>query len=143
MRSNARCSSPVSHSSMRLRSDALGNKAAAAPGSGFWFNAASGGRLSVADGQFERLVEIGEDVVDVLDSHTQANAARCHPRGQLLLRRHLPMRRRCRMAGERFSIAQIHQALEKLERVVEAHAGFEPAADLEGNERTSPAAQVF
>src|SRR6202049_4314264 len=81
----------------------------------------------------ERLVEIGEDVVDVLDAHAQANTAGCHPRGQLLLRRHLPMCRRCRVAGKRLRIAQIHQTLEELECIVEAHTGLEAAADLEGH----------
>ncbi len=56
---------------------------------------------------------------------------------------HLPMRRRCRMAGQRFRIAQIHQALEQLERVVETHAGLQAAADFESHQRARPAAQIF
>ena len=64
-------------------------------------------------------------------------------RGQLFFGGHLPMRGRCRMAGEGFRVAQIHQALEQLERIVEAHAGLQAAADFEGHERTSPAAQVL
>ena len=63
--------------------------------------------------------------------------------GQLFLRRHLPMRRRGRMAGERFRIAQVDQALEQLERVIEAHAGRQAAADFERHQRAGLAAQIF
>src|SRR5271165_1095670 len=131
MRSKARCKSPESQSSTRLRSAAFGNKAATAAGSGLRFICPR----CLANGDFERLVEVGEDVIDVLDSHAQANAAGSHTRRQLFSRRHLPVGRRSRMAGEGFRIAQIHQALEEFERIVEAHACAEAAADLEGHER--------
>ena len=59
------------------------------------------------------------------------------------LRRHLPMRRRGRMAGERLGVADIDQPLEQLQRVVERLAGFEPAGDAEGQQRAGAAAEIF
>ena len=82
----------------------------------------------------ERLIQIGEDVVDVLDADAQADAARADAGRQLFGRRHLAMSGGGRMAGERFRIAQIDQALEELERVVEADARGQAAADVEGQE---------
>ena len=79
----------------------------------------------------------------MLDAHAQAYAAGSHSRSRLFLCGHLPMRRRCRMAGERFRVAQIHEALEELQCIVEAHAGLQAAADLEGHERAGFAAQVL
>src|SRR6202046_4007055 len=115
-RSNACGSSWVSHSSMRLRSGASGNKAADGSGKGREFNIASRRRLlGLADCHSERLVQIGDDVVDVLEAHAQATASRRPARGELLGRRHLPMGGRGGMAGERLRIAQIHQTLEQLE----------------------------
>ena len=58
-------------------------------------------------------------------------------------RRHLPVRRRGRMAGERFRIAHIDQPLEQLERVVKPLPAFEPAGDAEGQERAGAAAEIF
>ena len=57
--------------------------------------------------------------------------------------RHLPMRGRSRVAGERFRVAQIHQPLEQLERVVEANAGRQAAAHIESQQRTGSSPQVF
>ena len=61
----------------------------------------------------------------------------------LFLRRHLPMRGRGRVAGERLGIAHIDQPLEQLERVVERLARLEPADDAEGQERASAAVEIF
>jgi len=46
-------------------------------------------------------------------------------------------------AGERFRVAQIHQPLEQLERVVEANAGRQAAAHIESQQRTGSSPQVF
>ena len=61
----------------------------------------------------------------------------------LLLGRHLPVRGRGRMAGERLGVADIHQPLDQLERVVEALAGFEAAVDAEGHQRAGAPAEIF
>jgi hypothetical protein len=57
------------------------------------------------------------------------------PTGRHLLGRgHLPMRRGCRVAGEGLGIAQIDQALEQFQRVVEAHARCHAAANLKSQQ---------
>src|SRR3984957_18974724 len=93
----------------------------------------------LSDSKPERLVQIGDDVIDVFDAHAEADAAGGDT-GRLLLRQcHLSMRRRCRMAGERFRIAEVHQTLEQLELIVEAHSRLGTAKDLECHQRASPA----
>jgi hypothetical protein len=76
----------------------------------------------------ERLIEIGDDVVDVLDADAEPDHLRPHAGLGCSSRRHLPMRRRGRMAGERLGVAHIDQPLEQLERVVERLAGLKPPA---------------
>ena len=61
----------------------------------------------------------------------------------LLLGRHLPVRGRGRMAGERFSVAHIDQPLEQFERVVERLSGIEPADNAEGEQRGGAATEIF
>ena len=61
----------------------------------------------------------------------------------LLLRRHLPVRRRCRMAGERLGVAEIDQPLEQLQRVVKVLARVQPADDAERHQRARAAAEIF
>ena len=61
----------------------------------------------------------------------------------LLFWRHLPVRGRCGMAGERFRVADIDQPREQLERIVEPLAGLEPSRHAEGQQRTRPAAQIL
>src|SRR5450432_1840655 len=52
----------------------------------------------------ERLAEILGDVVHMLDADAQPDHLRPHAGLLLILRRHLPVRRRRRVAGERFRI---------------------------------------
>src|SRR5262249_4190721 len=54
-----------------------------------------------------------------------------------------PMGSRGRMAGQRFSVTQIDQTLEKPERVVELLAGLKPSLDPKGHQRAGPAAEIF
>ena len=61
----------------------------------------------------------------------------------LLLGRHLPVRGRGRMAGQRLGVAHIDQPLDQLERVVETLAGLEPALDAESQQRAGAAAEIF
>src|SRR5580704_13240873 len=91
----------------------------------------------------ERLIEIRDDVVDMLDADGEPDHFRPHAGFLLLLCRHLPVRGRGRMAGERFGIAHVDQTLEQLERVVKRLAGFEPTDDAESEQRTSPAVEIF
>src|SRR5262249_53963915 len=91
----------------------------------------------------ERLVEIRDDVVDVLDADGEPDHFRPHAGFLLLLRRHLPVRGRSRVASERFGVAHIDQTLEQLERIVKRLAGLEPADDAEGEQRTGAAVRIF
>src|SRR5262249_60607666 len=63
-------------------------------------------------GGVERLVEVRQNVFDVLDADAQPDHLGPHAGLALLLRRHLPMGGRGRMAGERFRVAHVDQALE-------------------------------
>ena len=91
----------------------------------------------------ERLIEVGDDVVDVFDADAEPNHLWSHPGLALFFNRHLPMGSRGRMAGQRFSVTQIDETLEQLERVVELLAGLEPSLDPEGDQRAGPAAEIF
>src|SRR5882724_9296274 len=99
--------------------------------------------ISGSNSDAERLIQIDQDVIDVLDAHAQANTAGTDPGGQLFLRRHLAVRRRCGMARQGFGVAQIDQALEQLQRIVETHAGRQSTAYLECHEGAGSAAEIF
>src|ERR1700744_5863157 len=125
IRRNALSNSVFNQSPMRARSSAGGNRGAMALGSG------------------KGLVQVRHDVVDVLDADAQTDAAGSDAGRQLLFRRHLPVSGRGRMAGKRLRVAEIHQTLEQLQGVVEAHAGGQAAANFEGHERAGVAAEIF
>ena len=55
---------------------------------------------SAGDRSGERLVEVRKNVIDVLDADAEAQRLRTDAREPLLLRRHLPVRGRGRVAGE-------------------------------------------
>ena len=65
----------------------------------------------------QRLTEILENVVDVLDAHAEPNHLRRDANLRLLLRRELPVRSGRRMTRQRLGIAHIHHALEQAERI--------------------------
>jgi len=67
-------------------------------------------------GQRQRLVDIFDDIADVLDADREADGFRQHAGLALLLRRHLAVRGRRRMAGERFRVADIDQSRDQLQR---------------------------
>ena len=125
----------------RSRRGRCPEKAASALGSELYSAAIRLDRRDCATRQ--RLIEIGDDVVDMLDADAEPDHFRPHAGLALLLGRHLPMRGRGRMAGERLGVAHIDQPLEQLERVVEALAGVKPAGDAEGQQRTGAAAEIF
>src|SRR5580658_7565262 len=68
-------------------------------------------------GLVERLGQIGENIVDMLDPHTKAYHLRCNSHLRLLLWRKLPMRSRCRVTRQRLGIPHIHHPLEQAKRV--------------------------
>src|SRR5262249_30351916 len=73
----------------------------------------------------------------------QADGLRPDASLALLLRGHLPVRGRGRMAGEGLRIAQVHEALEELQRVIEACARIVAPANGEGEERAGTPAEVL
>src|SRR5262249_37755277 len=83
-RSMALASSRVNRSSMCSRVSQSGKSAGAGRGSGFLMDI---GGLAGCGG--ERLVEVGDDVVDVLDTDTQPYRLRADSSHPLLLGRHL------------------------------------------------------
>jgi acyl-CoA synthetase (AMP-forming)/AMP-acid ligase II len=88
----------------------------------------------------QRLVEIGDDVVDVLDADRQAHIARRHAGLQLLLGRQLRMRRAGRMDGEAARVADVGDVIEHLERVDEARPASMPPFS---SKPTSPPCRPF
>src|SRR5262249_28501937 len=91
----------------------------------------------------QRLVEVVDDVVDVLDADAQPDHLGLDAGLELLVRRPLPMGGGSRVAGERFRVAHVDQALDQLERVVEAFARVEAAAHPEGEQRTRAPVQIL
>ena len=80
------------------------------------------------------LVEVLEDVVDVLDADAKPDDVRRDAGGLLLVLGHLPVRRRGRMRRQRAHVADVDEALEDLERVVELDAGLVAALDAEAQQ---------
>src|SRR5262249_45944788 len=79
----------------------------------------------------QRLREIGDDVVDVLDANAEPYHLRTYACLFLLLWRHLAMRGGRWMTGECLGVAEIDEALDQFQRVVELLARLEAAADAE------------
>src|ERR1700739_2415209 len=73
----------------------------------------------VSAGLGERLVDILDDVGDVFDSDRKPDRFRKDAGHALLFGRHLAMCGRGWMAGERFGVADIDQARDQLQLVVE------------------------
>ena len=80
------------------------------------------------------LVEIGDDVVDVLDADREAHVAGRHAAGQLIGRAQLRVRRAGRMDGQRAGIADVGHVIEELERIDEARARLAALPELEADE---------
>jgi|HubBroStandDraft_4_1064222.scaffolds.fasta_scaffold250821_2 hypothetical protein len=95
-----------------------------------------------AERRVEGLIEVGDDVVDVLDPDAQPDHLGTDACGFELICGHLPVRRRGRMAGQRLGVANIDQPLDETERVVEPLAGIEPSFYAERQQRGGAAAQI-
>jgi hypothetical protein len=91
----------------------------------------------------QRLLEIGDNIVDMLYADGQPDHLRSHAGLFLLLRRHLPMRRRGRVTGERLGVTHIDQPLEQFQRVVERLSGIEAAGNAESQKRAGSPVQIF
>jgi hypothetical protein len=74
------------------------------------------------DGQLRRAL-IGQQVVDVLDADRQAHHVFAHAGLGQFLGRQLAVRGGGRVAGQRLGVADVDQAGEQLQRILEARAG--------------------
>ena len=94
--------------------------------------------ITLAHRRPQRLVQIGDDVVHVLDADGQPNQVRAHAGRPLFLVGQLLVGRARRMNDQRFGVTDVGQKREQLHVVDEASARFQPALDAEG-EDASPA----
>lgn len=91
----------------------------------------------------QRLVEVLEDVVDVLQAHRQPHQLRRHAGLRLLLGGKLLVRRAGRMDHQRLGVADVGQVGVELDAVDEFLARLEAAADPEGDEGACPRGRYF
>src|SRR5271165_7667263 len=103
----------------------------------------SGRRFLFLRRRLQRLIEIGQDVVDMLDADRQAHVALGHAGRELFCGRELRVGRRRRVDDERASVADVGDVIEEFQRVDELWSRFAPAPELEADEAALPAAQVF
>jgi hypothetical protein len=90
----------------------------------------------------ERLIEIGNDVVDVLNSDGKSNVAFGDASPRLLLGCELRMCRTGGVNGERTGVADIRDVIEHLEAVNEFETGIAAASKLEADQATVAALQM-
>jgi hypothetical protein len=77
----------------------------------------------------QRLLQVGQQVVAVLDADRQAHRIHRHAGFRQLFLIELAVRGGGRMAGQRLGVADIDQAREQLERILEARAALDAAFD--------------
>src|SRR5688500_16177362 len=92
-------------------------------------------RLRHATGGREGLLEVGLQVVDVLESDREAHQTRGDAGGELLLRGELRVRRGGGVDDERAHVADVGQVAEEAERVDELAPGLDAALELERQDR--------
>ena len=88
------------------------------------------------------MLDVGDDVVDMLDAHRQAHIAIRNTGGELLLFGELRMRRRRRMDGEAPRVADIGDMVVKLQRVDELAPCVLAARQLEADQPAETALEV-
>src|SRR5262249_20184643 len=93
-------------------------------------------------GRLQRLLEIGDDVVDMLDADGEAHVVFGHARPQLLCGGQLRVSRCRRMNGEAAGIADIGDVVEHLQRVDELAAGLLAALQFEADEAAEASLQI-
>src|SRR5271154_5665047 len=91
----------------------------------------------------QRLIEIFEYVLNVLDADAEPDGFRANASSTLLPRSHLPMGGRSGMAAQRAGVADIDQSFDKLERIVERLGGLKAACDAKGEQRGPPPAEIL
>ncbi len=94
-------------------------------------------------GRGQPALEIGDDVVDVLEADRKAHIAIGHAGCDLIAGAELGMRRGRGVDGEASRIADIGDVVEQLKRVDEAPSGFLACRQLEADKAAIAALQVF
>src|SRR5690606_16247338 len=91
----------------------------------------------------ERLVEVPEDVVDVLDADAQPHEVGAHAGRGLLVGRELAVRGRRGMDREALRVADVGEVAEQLQALDELLAGLDAALDAEAHDRPAALRQVL
>src|SRR5690349_11767363 len=91
----------------------------------------------------QRLIEIGDDIVDRLDADAQPDHVRARAGGHELFRRQLPMGRRRRVDDQRARVADIGEVAEELDTFHNLYTGFVAPFDAEREYRAGAARHVF
>ncbi len=90
-----------------------------------WLTATAADALSA--GGFQRLGQIGEDIVDMLDADGQTHHVSRHTGPGQLFVIQLPVSGGCRMTGQRFGVADVHQPQNQPQRMMKrAPASWPP-----------------
>ena len=79
-------------------------------------------RPVLGSGLGESLIDVGDDIIDMLDPYRKADEVFRHARPRQFVRSQLAMGRRCRVTCERFGVADVHQAQDQVEGVDELTA---------------------
>src|SRR5665811_1033245 len=85
------------------------------------------------------LVEVGDDVVDVLEADRDSDQIGRHAAGDLILSRELRVGGGCGVDDQALGLADIGQQAEELDRVDELAAGFDAALEPKGDHSAVPA----
>ena len=93
--------------------------------------------------RLQRMIEVAEDVVDVLDADRQAHVTFGHAGGELVLGRKLRVGRRRRMDGERARVADVGDVVEQLQRVDEPPPRLMPAGEFEADQAAEAALEIL
>src|SRR5205814_3020252 len=92
----------------------------------------TGSRCAVSSGVRQGLIEIGDDVLDVLEADADADQPVADAGGAPRFGIELPVRGRRRVAHEGLDAAEAGADPGQLERVAEPDGGVDAACDLEG-----------
>ncbi len=87
--------------------------------------------LHVRSGARQRLIEIGEQVVDMLNADRQSHGFLADAGLAQFVGRKLAVRGGSRVGGERFGVADIDEPREQAQRVLERRAGCAAALHAE------------
>src|ERR1022692_399875 len=93
-------------------------------------------------GLVQRLTQVLEYVVDMLDPHTKTNHLWCDSYFRLFLRRQLSVRSRRRVTRQRFGVAHVNHALEQTEGVEALPPSLIAALHPKGEQRAEVGAQI-